>query len=93
MKPILQIALLIDQMEKVSKRILAAGYVIFLAANVVAVVVLLFYTYRCADITTGLYWYHELVVLASDCIIICVMPVLIFEVLLIWSGNKKNEKK
>ena len=93
MKIFSQIVLLIDQMEKVSKWILAAGYIIFLFANVSAVILLLFYTYINADITTGLYWYHELFVLAVDSMIICIMPVLIFEVILIWSGNKENEKK
>ena len=93
MKLISQIVQLIHQMEVVSKKILAAGYIIALFIYLCAVIILSFYIYIYNDTTTGLYWYHEMIALAVDCMIVCIIPVLLFEIILIWSGNKKGEKK
>ena len=93
MKLIEDILRMFDRMERVSKRILAAGYMIALFTYFIAVIVFVIYSYVCQDATTGYYWYRELCLLAKDNFITCIIPVLLFEIAAIGSGIKETEKK
>ncbi len=93
MKLIEELLQVFDQMEKVSKRILTTGYMIALFTYAIAVIVFVYYSYECKDVSTGYYWYREISLLAKDNLLTCIIPVLIFEIIVIGSGIKETEKK
>ena len=80
-------------MEKISKRIIMIGYVAFLLIFVSGVMVLLFYEKYINDFTTGYYWFGELFELSVDVLAVTVVPVMIFEILIMALGLKKGNEK